>query len=95
MATRQIFFITKYALTTGIIKARGRVCDRLTMIDIGKGQYFHGCDWHSSLEDAEARVAVMVQKKRAAILKQLAALEAVRLYGAPLEDHTLAKGGAQ
>ena len=84
-----VFYITKYALTTGIIKAQGRLCEQPTMIDIGKGQYFHGCDWHETMEAAESRVAVMVTKKIASMRKQMSLIEAIRLNGAKVEDRTI------
>lgn len=84
-----VFYITKYALTTGIIKARGRVCEPPSMIDIGKGQYFHGCDWHETMEAAESRVAAMITKKIASLRKQMALIDVIRLNGAKVEDRTI------
>jgi len=89
MSTSKIYYVTKYALTTGIMKIKGaEFADRPTMLDCGRGRYFHGNDWHTTMDAAEARVAIMVQAKFKSLRKQEAALEAIRLNGAKIDDRT-------
>lgn len=97
----QTYFITKYALTTGVMKVMGHLCEppirggvsnmvsTVTSGDwSGRRTLFHKPHWHTTLEDAEARVAVMVQAKFKALRKQEAALEVIRLNGAKIDDRT-------
>lgn len=65
-----IVYITKYALTTGIIKAEGRISDDMVVYTPKGGgfrQYAHGKDFHFTEEDARSRAEEM----RIAKLKSL------------------------
>jgi predicted oxidoreductase len=73
-------WITKYALTDGIIVADVEV-DRLggvatvTWSPVTGGEHFHGRDWHTTLEGALDRVKQMIDTKRKSLAKQTAQLE--------------------
>jgi hypothetical protein len=75
---REIFtaWITKYALTEGILKMKVRDCfdisaDMVVKVD-GQGyeQAFHDKDWHRSHEEAIARAKDMQAAKLKSIDKQ-------------------------
>ena len=55
---------------------------------LGRRTLFHKPDWHTTLEEAEARVAVMVQAKFKSLRKHLTNLEFIRLNGATVDDRT-------
>ena len=59
-------FITKYALTDGIIEADAELCNNPKMIVIKeKGffdRYFHDEDWHRTRESAVKRAEIMRDK---------------------------------
>lgn len=82
------YYITKYALTLGIVKIFGEECDTPRMIKCGPGVYFHGNEWHTTIEAAEARVAAMVQAKLKSLRRQQSALHELLLKGAKLDDRT-------
>lgn len=69
-------YITKYALSTGIIEAElVKTCsDRMIEVrwpgGINRTAYFHGADWHESLELARARIKAMVKAKLKSLAKQ-------------------------
>jgi hypothetical protein len=74
-------WITKYALTTGIFEAEGRVCVgvSLTMIEVARegsmSQHFHGDDWHDNPESAKRKAEQMRIKRIASLKKQISTLE--------------------
>lgn len=76
-------FVSKYALTIGILQVDGVICDPPSMIsyrDGGYDNYVHGegREWHRSLSEASARAEAMRDKKIASLRKQISKLEASR-----------------
>lgn len=73
------FFISKYALTSGILEIQGEyIKDDNTMIrDLGRHYmiYYHKGDFHLTRESAEQKAKEMATKKKATMLKQIAKLE--------------------
>lgn len=73
-------YISKYALTTGIIEIEAEICENVStdMIkDINrKSDYYHGegKQWHKSKEAAIKKAELMKDKKIAALRKQLESL---------------------
>jgi hypothetical protein len=77
-------WITKYALTKGIIVAEAEKCNagwlaKSAMVEWRGGmngiEFFHGRDWHMTLEGALVRVKQMIDVKRKSLAKQAAKLE--------------------
>ena len=73
-------WVTKYALTRGIIKTNARFCRHGTMAfrvsdDAAFDTYAHGNDWHWTRESAVARAEEMRKAKIASLKKQIASLE--------------------
>jgi len=73
-------YITKYALTSGIIEMYGVLCDaHPDMIeclndDLSKkpyGCYYHGKDWHRTKEEAITRAEEMREKKVNSLNKKI------------------------
>ena len=71
-------WITKYALTDGILEQEGEKLDDST-VRVGL-LYLHreGVDWHTSRESAIARAEVMRKKKIESLRKQIAKLEVLK-----------------
>jgi hypothetical protein len=73
-------WITKYALTEGILEVDGKQC-REGMISVKPTKpgylttYFYGNDWHRTREDAIARAEVMRAKKIASLRKSITKME--------------------
>lgn len=70
-------FITKYAMTKGIIEMDGERCTSFGSPDMivvgvknGFQQFYHGEDWHRSRESAVKRANEMQSAKLASIDKQ-------------------------
>lgn len=80
-------WITKYALTKGILKGVGVVSDDSEVVRVDtlsskkSTSYFHGRgkDWHLSEEGAKSQAERMRQRKILSLQKQLAKLEKIRL----------------
>jgi hypothetical protein len=74
-------YVTKFALTTGILKTEAEHCisSSADMIayppTLGPSSYAHGNEWHVTLEEALARAEEMRQKKIVSLKKQIARLE--------------------
>ena len=76
---KETVYITKYALSQGILKVEAEIVSGGTMISWrpeGKytlRQYFHGRgrDWHTTLESAMKRAEDMRLRKVASLNKQL------------------------
>jgi len=71
-------YITKYALTAGIIEREGgEISDShcYTKDSFGKRDYYHGKDWHKSFEEAKKDAESRRDRKIVSIKKQLAKLE--------------------
>ena len=81
MSKLATFFVTKYALTKGILQIRGRVCEpsygRMLQQDGKSNAYFHGQDWHTTLEEARMRASEMRVARIKALKRELAKLEAL------------------
>jgi hypothetical protein len=76
-------FITKYALTKGIIEAEGEVDGTMVvMIDPKRGYrwYAHGNDWHRSLPAAESRTVEMRNNKIKSLKKQIDKLNDMKTF---------------
>ncbi len=76
-------WITKYALTAGILKVSARRCDE-TMIayrgpEHSVDQYFHGKDWHTTEQGAIAYAEDMLDRKIHSLKKQIAKLEKLQI----------------
>lgn len=73
-------WITKYALTTGIIEAEAEECEH-DMIRAHENSfcpsYYHkeGRDWHRTKESAIAKAEEMRQKKISSLKKQIKKME--------------------
>lgn len=72
-------FITKYALTQGIIETDdAEICSIAEkMISSPKYGFFHGKDWHDTQAEAIAFAEEMRTKKIASLKKQIAKLEKI------------------
>ena len=71
-------YITKYALTRGILEADAELNPRFpTMVSTNLG-HFHGKDWHETKEAAIYRAEEMRTKKIASLKKQIEKLEALK-----------------
>ncbi len=84
-------WITKYALSRGIIKTTARMCDgKMIAFRLNDKAVFdsvaHGNDWHLTLDDAIARAEEMRQGKIASLRRQIASLEK-RVFIVTGEDH--------
>jgi len=71
-------FVTKYALTSGIIEVDGEVSENHpTMLTVREASgmpymnHHHGKDWHSTREDALARAEEMRKAKLISLAKQV------------------------
>jgi hypothetical protein len=86
------FFITKYALTKGILEMTGEVVREKSVDELGRmgrsvvecvGQfshrYYHGDDWHQTREEALVRVEKMRLQKIAAMEKKLEKLRNLKV----------------
>ncbi|MDP9528559.1 hypothetical protein [Pseudomonas protegens] len=79
-------WITKYALTAGIIEAEGDIAAP-GMIRYKDGgsflQFAHGSDWHTTERDAFNRAEEMRQKKITSLQKQIKKLEGMQIEVRP------------
>ena len=78
-------WITKYALTQGIIECDAKTCLSTvpdgSMIEKVGGNYmdlYHKPNWHETKEAAVARAELMRKKKIASLKKSIAAMEALK-----------------
>lgn len=72
-------YITKYALTQGILEKDAKIVEP-GMVVVNDGvasSYYHGDDWHETLDDAKERAEQMRRKKVESLKKQLARVEAL------------------
>lgn len=73
-------YITKHALTEGVYVVEGRVEGDMFVCSNGAcRQYFHGKDWHTSLESAKSRAVEMRDRKIESLQKQLARLQDLKI----------------
>ena len=82
MADEIEVYITKYALTKGILKVKGRVATNIsdTMFVYkmkGYETFSHKPDWHNKLEDALVQANKMRQKKIISLQKQIDKIKAM------------------
>lgn len=84
---RFIAYITKYALTRGIMEVEVELCLDIdpgggmisTLNESGMHESFHGRDWHRTLAGAQARYLKLIAAKRKSLtraIEKLARLEA-------------------
>lgn len=84
MSKREQFtaWVTKYALTEGILKMQVEDCFGVSPDMVKKvnspSNWFHGKDWHRSYEDAVARAEEMRTEKLKSIDKQRARILALK-----------------
>jgi hypothetical protein len=76
------FWVTKYALTTGIYEADGIYFEdsntNMVRVHGTFDDYLHGSDWHISKQSAIAQAEKMRQAKIKSVKKQLAKLESMK-----------------
>lgn len=70
-------WVTKYALTEGILLVEGEVCHSISsgMLSYGRHGTAHGKDWHRTPEAALARAEDMRKKKIASLRKSIEKME--------------------
>ena len=72
-------WITKYALTSGIIEINAEITDNGSAYDMGTSfpTYYHeeGKEWHRTKESAIAKAEEMRKKKISSLQKQIKKLE--------------------
>jgi hypothetical protein len=76
-------FISKYALTTGILKINAEACFNVDpdMIQDKTSQYpsyYHKGDWHRTREEAVAKAEEMRIRKIASLKKNIKKLETLK-----------------
>ena len=69
-------YITKYALTEGILEKEAKPCGNASMVQVGPS-YFHGegKDWHRTRESAVKKAEAMRLKKIESLKRSIAKLE--------------------
>lgn len=84
------YYVTKYALTQGILKVQGRISSVAdTMMCFrwnGWETAVHGNDWHETLDAAQKHAESMRLKKLASVKKQLAKLEQLSVKVVDIEQ---------
>lgn len=69
-------YITKYALTRGILEVVVEPCDTIpNAVWDNDGCYYYGAEWYGTREDAVARVRDVIATTRNTTKKNLARLE--------------------
>lgn len=71
-------FITRYALTTGIMTFDGKVEDKMFSTKENYARCFHGKDWHLDLESAKERAEEMRIAKLQSLDKQIKKISALK-----------------
>lgn len=80
-------YITKYALTQGIlVKNADKTCSP-RMIRCNKTEFYHGNDWHESWEEAVKRAEEMRDKKIVSLKKSLENMEYLKFEQEELCSH--------
>jgi hypothetical protein len=76
-------WVTKYALTSGVIVAEADISHDMATFRTEGGftVHFHGEDWHASKESAEVRFMKMIEAKRKSLQKQIKKLDALEAAG--------------
>ena len=82
MKTKE-YYITKYALTQGIIKVNAEANEQYPeMISIHNSgslmQHFHGNDWHETYEEALDRAEEMKTQKLLSLTKQIERIKKIK-----------------
>lgn len=82
----QVVYITKYALTAGLIEAQVKKIDArmvtvksLPRCGLNGESYFHKPDWYATKAEALVRVSEMIKKKEKSLVNKLAELHDFRL----------------
>jgi hypothetical protein len=70
-------WITRYALTDGIMEGEAQLCETSGGMIKFKGNYYHGehLDWHRTKESAITRAEERRKAKLASLKRQIAKLE--------------------
>ncbi|MBL3522844.1 hypothetical protein IM876_09225 [Serratia plymuthica] len=76
MTEKTTVYITKYALTKGIIKVEGEIA-KSGNIFYGKGGYQHSSDFRMTLEEAIEKAEDMRRRKLESMKKKIALLESI------------------
>ena len=73
-------WVTKYALTEGIVAVDGEVCHNISsgMLTYGNYGTAHGKDWHRTPEAAIAKAEEMRKAKIASLKKSIAKMESLK-----------------
>jgi hypothetical protein len=84
-------FVTKYALTRGIIRYRDvehckDISPQMISIRTGFPQAFHGNDWYTTLDTARAHVAEMIQARVRSLEKKLKEIKALSAENVRVKD---------
>ena len=74
------YYVTKYALTKGILKVEGELSKNCSDMIVVKGNsgmnyFFYLSDWYQTLDEAQERVGDMIGHKKLALQRQLRNLE--------------------
>ena len=91
---KDIFYVTKYALTEGVLKVHGVVASTCkTMIlyrttDSTFEQYAHDLDWYRTQQGAENRFADMRAAKLKSLQRQIKKISGLQFT---VRDHTESK----
>lgn len=77
----ETFFVTKYALTQGILEIKAIELDNemIKQINEGRTSYYHdeGREWHRTKDEAIKKANEMREKKLASLKKQIVKLESL------------------
>lgn len=71
-------YITKYALTKGILEKEGTQSDRdPTFVRIGSLEVYYRPEWHESLHNARMQAEIMQKRKIASLEKEISKIKAL------------------
>ena len=95
MKSKQVkVWITKYALTRGILECKAEYNEDYPGMILIKGNgpctanaYYHGCDWHLTEIGAKSRASEMIDSKIECLKKQIAKLEGMKRSGVRITDY--------
>lgn len=73
-------YITKHALTRGIVQKEAKVSSvspEMICVDGRPPEYYHGEEWHTDLDEARKHAESMRKAKLAELRRKIAKLEAM------------------
>jgi hypothetical protein len=80
MVTKHKFYVTKYALSTGIMEVEGEVDGKfpnmMRPVDKSNFAVYHGDEWHLDFKSAQSKAMDMRERKLKLLRKQIQRLEA-------------------